>query len=72
MISIVVGDKIQEFSEEDVTRAERIKGVKVECPYKNTRKLAKITMPLMGCEARVLKALRGGSHYNINRRRDIQ
>ena len=72
MISIVVGDPIEVFTAEDIARAEMIEDVTVECPYIDSLHLARITMPLLTCDTKAIRAIQGGHHKNIVRRRDLR
>jgi len=72
LISIVVGDPIEAFTAEDIARAEKISEVTVECPYMDSLYLARITMPLLTCDTKVIGAIQGGHHKNIVRRRDLR
>jgi hypothetical protein len=74
VISIVVGDPVNPFTEEDVRNAERclsVSDIHVECPYMETRHLAKINFTLRVCESNIIKALRGSGHPDFTHRRDL-
>ena len=74
-ISIVVGDPIDPFSEEDIENAEnslKLATVCVQCPYMDTRHLAKLRFSLKVCESNIIKALRGDRHPNFTYRRDLR
>ena len=72
MISIVVGDPVEAFTLADISRAEMIDGVTVECPYMDSLHLARITLPMLTCDTKVISAIQGGHHKNIVRRRDLR
>jgi len=72
VISIVVGDPVEAFTLADIVRAEMIDGVTVECPYMDSLHLARITLPLLTCDTKAIKAMQGDHHKNMDRRRDIR